>query len=220
MRCPAPRPSRVDETLVCVRVALTRSQAKPMNLCRGRTIKCVWAPTTRLEPTPHKKRVRQRPTLPHPPECSTIGAVGLSYRVRKGNRAFPQRYDHRNNHTKTVPHHTHRVQGSDTIHNTTPPPTPPTKRALPAATRGAVNQPPSGREHTSKHTNQQPVLYAYFDKVIDQLVPVSSTRYRASTSGLSTQSSLGGLTHPKVHGYLISKQASRLDAFSGYPFPT
>ena len=29
----------------------------------------------------------------------------------------------------------------------------------------------------------------------------------------------GPLTH-KGHGYLILKQASRLDAFSGYPFPT
>ena len=29
----------------------------------------------------------------------------------------------------------------------------------------------------------------------------------------------GPPTH-KVYGYLISKQASRLDAFSGYPFPT
>ena len=94
-------------------------QAASMNLCRGKTIKCVWAPTTRQGPTP-KKRVRQRPTLPHPPECSTIGAVGLSYRVRKGNRAFPQRYDHRNNHTKTVPHHTHRVRGSDTIQTIQP----------------------------------------------------------------------------------------------------
>src|SRR5690625_347037 len=35
----------------------------------------------RLSHSPHKD-VRRRPTLPHPPECSTIGAVELSYRVR------------------------------------------------------------------------------------------------------------------------------------------
>lgn len=42
----------------------------------------------------------------------------------------------------------------------------------------------------------------------------------ASTSGLSTQwSGWGPLTH-KVYGNLISKRASRLDAFSGYPIRT
>jgi hypothetical protein len=35
------------------------------------------------------KNVRRRPTLPHPPECSTIGAEGLSYRVRNGTGRFP-----------------------------------------------------------------------------------------------------------------------------------
>jgi hypothetical protein len=28
---------------------------------------------------------RRRPTLPHSPLCSTIGAEGLNFRVRKGN---------------------------------------------------------------------------------------------------------------------------------------
>ena len=28
-------------------------------------------------------------TLPHPPGCSTIGAVGLSFRVRNGTGRFP-----------------------------------------------------------------------------------------------------------------------------------
>ena len=50
---------------------------------------------------------------------------------------------------------------------------------------------------------------------IGQLVPVTSTHYYASRSGLSTQSSPGNLKRN-----LISKQASRLDAFSGYPFRT
>ena len=33
--------------------------------------------------------VRRCPTLPHPPGCSTIGAVGLSFRVRYGTGRFP-----------------------------------------------------------------------------------------------------------------------------------
>ena len=40
--------------------------------------------------------VRRCPTLPHSFGCSTIGAVGLSFRVRNGIRAFPPRYDRRN----------------------------------------------------------------------------------------------------------------------------
>ena len=33
--------------------------------------------------------VRRCPTLPHPSGCSTIGAVGLSFRVRDGTGRFP-----------------------------------------------------------------------------------------------------------------------------------
>lgn len=33
--------------------------------------------------------VRRCPTLPHTPVCSTIGAVGLSFRVRNGTGRFP-----------------------------------------------------------------------------------------------------------------------------------
>lgn len=32
---------------------------------------------------------RQRPTLPHPQKCSTIGAKSLSFWVRNGTRRFP-----------------------------------------------------------------------------------------------------------------------------------
>ena len=56
---------------------------------------------------------------------------------------------------------------------------------------------------------QQGVCY------VGKLVPVTSTHYCASRSGLSTPSSPGNLKRN-----LISKQASRLDAFSGYPFRT
>lgn len=49
---------------------------------------------------------------------------------------------------------------------------------------------------------------------IGQLVLVSSTRYRASTSSLSRWWSTTVLRN------LILREASRLDAFSGYPVHT
>jgi hypothetical protein len=49
----------------------------------------------------------------------------------------------------------------------------------------------------------------------ERLVPVSFTRRRASTSGLSTWWSTTALK-----GELVLRQVSRLDAFSGYPFRT
>ena len=50
----------------------------------------------------HGKRiVRRCPTLPHPPECSTIGAVRLSYRVRNGTGRFPNAMTTET--TKTLP---------------------------------------------------------------------------------------------------------------------
>ena len=57
-------------------------------------------------------------------------------------------------------------------------------------------------------------------QVLGLLVPVSSTYYYASTSGLSTQCSSWGPYQVNPVGVLILKQASRLDAFSGYPFRT
>ena len=71
-------------------------------------------------------------------------------------------------------------------------------------------EPHSGRETTSEVEA----------KPLGLLVPVSCTRYRASTSGLSTQSSSWGPYQVNPEGVLILRRASRLDAFSGYPFRT
>ena len=38
---------------------------------------------------PHSKEPRQRPTLPHRCQCSTIGPGGLNFRVRNGNGCGP-----------------------------------------------------------------------------------------------------------------------------------
>jgi hypothetical protein len=57
-------------------------------------------------------------------------------------------------------------------------------------------------------------------QVLGLLVPVSSTHYCASTSGLSTQSSSWGPYQVNPVGDLILERASRLYAFSAYPFRT
>ena len=52
-------------------------------------------------------------------------------------------------------------------------------------------------------------------KPIERLGPVSFTCYHASTPGLTTWWSSTALK-----GNPVSREASRLDAFSGYPFRT
>ena len=56
---------------------------------------------------------------------------------------------------------------------------------------------------------------AHGTEALGPLVPLGSTRRRAPTCGLSTSSSPTAL-----QGGLISGRASRLDAFSAYPFRT
>ena len=50
-------------------------------------LKREWAPHCGAHSTLNS--VRRCPTLPHPGGCSTIGAVGLSFRVRDGTGRFP-----------------------------------------------------------------------------------------------------------------------------------
>ena len=54
-------------------------------------------------------------------------------------------------------------------------------------------------------------------QALTRLVTVSSMCYHTSTSALSTSSSSRGFTSLRM-GYLILRGASRLDAFSVYPF--
>ena len=56
-------------------------------------------------------------------------------------------------------------------------------------------------------------------QALTRLVTVSSMCYHTSTSALSTSSSSRGFTSLRM-GYLILRGASRLDAFSVYPFRT
>ena len=141
------------------------------------------------------KGVRRCPTLPHTPVCSTIGAVRLSFRVRKVTGRFP--------HAITTETHTT--------------PTHPTKRAE-GGSISATHYPHIFkigcclRNHTVNASSN--------GQALGLLVPVNSTPHRASISGLSTRSSPGSLNPTTGVGVLISKQASRLDAFSGYPSRT
>ena len=66
---------------------------------------------------------------------------------------------------------------------------------------------------------RRPTPSFLFGQALDLLVTVSSMCYHTSTSALSTSSSSRGLTG-LLQGYLILRGASRLDAFSVYPFQT
>ena len=74
-------------------------------------------------------------------------------------------------------------------------------------------------DKSTPHLFIRPTILLLFGQALDRLVTVSSTRYRASTSALSTLYSSRDLTH-LCEGYLILRGASRLDAFSVYPFRT
>src|SRR5699024_6288005 len=82
--------------------------------------------------------------------------------------------------------------------------------------RPRITLPPKPpRKKTVNNVREHPATCS--GQALGLLVPVSSTPYKASTPGLSTPSSTGSLNPSKEAGDLISKQASRLDAFSGYP---
>ena len=155
--------------------------------------------------------VRRCPTLPHPPGCSTIGAVGLSFRVRNGTGRFP-----------------HAMTAVTLL---------PVPRGLPGVGcfRGGksvvVTTVVLGCYLVVGSWNKRVVVREPHSGRVQCVVcgvscwPISTGQLHeslvlASTSGLSTQwSGWGPLTH-KVYGNLISKRASRLDAFSGYPIRT
>ena len=128
--------------------------------------------------------VRLRPTLPHRSQCSTIGAEGLSFRVRNGTGRFPL--------------------------------------AMTAETLWSYVGVPDRISGTAQWTR---VILLLRNKV----VCVSSYR-------LISTSQLHALLHfhiwpinpvvyweplgAQLHGNLILRHASRLDAFSGYHFRT
>ena len=138
------------------------------------------------------------PTLPQPGGCSTIGAAGLSFQVRNGCWAFPRCYDH---HKTGVQHVS------------------PAPCCLVGVWVDRVLYSGCGCFVACLVVHPHVLCGLLFS--VGPLVPVGSRAPRgASTSGLSTRSSGGGLSPHGGRGNLILEQASRLDAFSGYPFRT
>ena len=150
--------------------------------------------------------VRRCPTLPHPPGCSTIGAVGLSFRVRNGTGRFP--------HAMTAV-------------TLLPVPSPwwwgwVGNLWVTTVVLGC---------YVVVCWFLERLLFG--NHIVDACSvlcgvscwPISTGQLHeslvlASTSGLSTQWSGWGPLTQIVYGNLILKRASRLDAFSGYPIRT
>ena len=153
--------------------------------------------------------VRRCPTLPHPPGCSTIGAVGLSFRVRNGTGRFP--------HAMTA---------------VTLLPDPACAGLWFRLGVGRLCV------VTTVWCCYSVVVWflerlLFGNHIVDACSvvcgvscwPISTGQLHeslvlASTSGLSTQWSGWGPLTQIVYGNLILKRASRLDAFSGYPIRT
>ena len=158
--------------------------------------------------------VRRRATLPHPSGCSTIAVPGLSFRVRNGSGRLPWAMAAANL-VLCIPWDrvsTCSLGGlwwvGDRIVDATEGLIHVTCRVSPCR--------PSDALVCSCHPVWVGVCVA-----VRLLVPVGSTPRGASTSGLSTTCSPWSLQTPGGgHGILISEQASRLDAFSGYPSRT
>ena len=171
--------------------------------------------------TPNK-RMRRRATLPHPLECSTIAVPGLSFRVRKGTGRLTWAMTT----AKPIQRPTH--QGIGRQRNQ------PRFRSWRSGNRTTdANKTPYQyrRDHKKTmlpaiqrenhhRTRPNPPNKGWKVCRVRPLVPVGSIPRRASTSGLSNTCSTCGLQTPKCQGILILEQASRLDAFSGYPSRT
>ena len=147
---------------------------------------------------------------------------GLSFRVRKGTGRLTWAMTT----AKPIQRPTTRIGRQNRNHATIP--------------IVAVREPDNGREQnasifrlvttrnsipchpTRNHHRTRPDPTSGSEKVcrVRPLVPVGSTPRGASTSGLSNTCSTCGLQAPKCQGILILEQASRLDAFSGYPSRT
>ena len=128
---------------------------------------------------------------------STIGAEEFNGRVRDGIGFLAPRSNHRTGPGQRQVRAQASILGLDprtSIASATPEPRP----------RSKVFSHPHSRTSITRTI-----------KPIERLVPVSSTRRRAYTPGLSTWSSSTALK-----GELVSREVSRLDAFSGYPVRT
>ena len=110
----------------------------------------------------HESYVRRRPTLPHTPVCSTIGAERLNFRVRNGAGCFPF------------------AMAAETLLS-----------CVMTRTRRPSTGPASVPDRNSGTTQWTRNIFE--GQALGLLVPVGWALL-LYTSGLSTQSSTGGLT--------------------------
>src|SRR5579875_2768345 len=141
------------------------------------------------------KIVRRRPTLPPRPQGSTIGAEGLSFRVRNGTGRFP---------FAIVPPKLYGDVGADRDSGPTT----------------ASREPHSGRELPRRRTPKSTAGRMIF---VASPRPISTGQLHALPHfhfrPINPLFWRGPYQVDPV-GDLILKRASRLDAFSGYPFRT
>ena len=159
---------------------------------------------------------RRRATLPHPLECSTIAAPGLSYRVRNGTGRLTRAMTTANlTATARKPKESkpacHRWRFGNRLADARQ--SLPLYRLMTIPTHIAVQDDPAQERRGTNHhvvgmlCRRRP------------LVPVGSTPHGASTS-YQTRVQHAGYNGSRPYGILILEQASRLDAFSGYPSRT
>ena len=141
--------------------------------------------------------VRRFPTLPHAPACSTIGAGRLNFRVRYGTGCFPSAMA-----TGTV---------SDTGRRS-----PLAGVSCPCVQNNTVDASTSSHEPRSPLVSRGRVCVASLSAVWDRSAP----RLAALPRPTHQPGGLPGALPARGWGILILKRASRLDAFSGYHFPT
>ena len=172
----------------------------PMNTRKG--------PVQHEQGPPHKNYCGSH-LLSHNHQVAVPSArMGLATGIGTVNRAFPHHYHHRK--TNRPPHPTHQSGGSSprTAQRTRTPQTmqpPHTKRVLP----------PTSTPHTHAHTNPK-------RSMSDRCISTSQlhTLLRFHTWPINPIIYRTPLPTQMWAGNLISEQASRLDAFSGYPSRT
>ena len=154
---------------------------------------------------------RRCPTLPLPGGGSTIGAGGLSFRVRNGCRAWHPRYDRRDVYVSAPP----RVWGWCVLW---------WALRSPAWGVGVGRGPHSGRARRVCRVPARPVSPGGWVCCLCRPISASQLEWplRAVHSwSINPVVYWGPPTTPKGWcGYLILKMVSRLDAFSGYPSRT
>ena len=163
---------------------------------------------------------RRRATLPHPLECSTIAAPGLSYRVRNGTGRLTRAMTTANlTATARKPKESkpacHRWRFGNRLADARQ--SLPLYRSVTIPTHIAVQDDPAQERRGTNPPQGK-------DRNVMSPSPVSTGRLHPSRGfhvrPIDHVFCMGTTGTRRFHGMLILEQASRLDAFSGYPFRT